>query len=99
MREAVSNQGAQSRAQHATTAEMIKQLEDRMHMHSQDMMHQLQASMGGFGGVDLDAKEQKYLDQIMAVLAQSEADAPSASRSSAPGERLGCSATCGLCIC
>merc|ERR1719183_2533521 len=46
MREAVSNQGAQSEAQHTQMLNMFKMMEDRLKMQVSDMRQELQANLG-----------------------------------------------------
>ena len=76
VREAVSHQGEQSQEQHASLLVVFAQMESRLKMEVSDMRRELQANLGD-EAVDLDAKEQKYLDQIVIMLAQLEAAARS----------------------
>ena len=83
MREAVSHQGEQSQAQHAALLSLFQQMESRLKMEVSDMRSELKANLGD-EAVDLDAKEQKFIDQIVTLLPQTEA----AARSSPAGEAL-----------
>ena len=86
VREMVGNQGVQSREQNDAMQSLMKQMEARLNTNVSDLKQQLMASQGD-GAVDLDAKEQKFMSQIMTLLAQTANDAGAGSSSSA-GESL-----------
>mmetsp|Transcript_42495 Transcript_42495/g.81190 ORF Transcript_42495/g.81190 Transcript_42495/m.81190 type:complete len:598 (-) Transcript_42495:510-2303(-) len=74
MREVIDNQGVQSEDHHLATLSVLRQMEKRLNMNVSDIRQEIRATQGN-GAVDLDAKEQKFMSQIIMLLSESSSSA------------------------
>ena len=69
--EAVQRQGARAEGDHTATLVMMQSMERRLGLRMDELQRELQAtSSRGAEAVDLDAKEQLFMEQIASLLAQ-----------------------------
>ena len=82
----VGQQGVVSENQHNAVVSLMRQFEKRLDMKVMDMRQEVRVNLGN-NAVDLDAKEQLFLNQIVALLDNpSLAEPSSGTQSSSAGE-------------